>query len=56
MKIAEWIADCYRLFGIGGVIAAIFHHSMVGAQFIRWEYHQKTLYLPIRSAQSLVPE
>jgi len=54
MRIAERIANCYRLFGIGGVFATVVHHATGRPRYVRLKYHGKNLYLRFGTSDQCV--
>lgn len=54
MRITEKIAECYRLFGIGGVFATVGHHTTGRPRYIRLKYYEENLYLRFSTSDRCV--
>lgn len=54
MRIVERIGDCYRLFGIGGVLATVAHRAVGRPRFIRVKHHGKDVYLRLSTSDQCV--
>jgi FkbM family methyltransferase len=54
MSIVEALGSCYRLFGIGGVLATVAHRAVGRPRFIRVKHHGKDVYVRFSTSDQCV--